>query len=120
MYSKGIDAKQRYRRRLKLQAALTRVVQVLARHLSDKIPADRTTALLAAEAVRGLVTFIKAAGLAERLYTQDDPDLQRFADLIKARKKETAARYRRLEKQIRREQAKRAAGPTRNGEPRRG
>jgi hypothetical protein len=94
VYGKGMDAKQRYRRRLALQSALTRVPGVLARNAASGIPPDRTTGELAAQLVVWLVRFTVEAGV-ELPDLADGPDLSRFEARTKARQKETAARYRR-------------------------
>jgi hypothetical protein len=90
-----MDAKTRYRRRLKLQAAMTRLMEVLATNVQDRIPPDRTTALMMGQVVAKLIHFTGAAGLSPAETLPDRSDLSRFTQLKKARKKETRARYRR-------------------------
>src|SRR5437763_987578 len=63
-YTDDMDAKTRYRRHLKLQAALTRVMEVLVRNEAAGIPPDRTTSLMAWQVYVKLMAFIKASGLA--------------------------------------------------------
>jgi hypothetical protein len=72
-------------------------VGALAADVVDDIAPDRTTALTVWQVLRKLVPFIGAAG-AE---LPDEPDLSRFVDLIKTRRKQTHARYRRSGKQRR-------------------
>jgi len=48
-YAAWMDAKTRYRQRLKLQAALANVLKVLGDNHAKGIPADRATAELAAQ-----------------------------------------------------------------------
>jgi|SRR5581483_2407617 len=89
-----MNAKTRYRQRLKMQAALTRVLQVLFHNTEHGIRPDRTTAKMAAEVIRRLFLFCGAAGMA---VLDDWPDdaLARSLCLIQSRWKETHARYRR-------------------------
>ena len=86
-----MNRQQRYRRRLKLQAALLRVLEVLADNTAENIPPDRTTALMSWGVVRQLLPFIQTAGLDP----EGLPDLTRFLHLKQARQKETHKRYRR-------------------------
>jgi hypothetical protein len=91
-----MDAKTRYRRRLKVQAALTRLLEALAVNAEAGIPPDRTTALLAVQVLKKLVPFAvlgTRTDLADLL--ESDSDLSRAAKLIGDRKRETAARKRR-------------------------
>jgi hypothetical protein len=88
-----MNAKQRYRKRLKLQAALARMIRVLANNGMNGIPADRTTALLAWQAIALLVPFVKAAGMNPSVVPEKD--LSRYVFLLEARRKQTRARYRR-------------------------
>src|SRR5687768_10630203 len=89
-----MDAKTRYRRRLKLQAALARVLEVLAANVGDGIPPDRASALLAWQAVVKLAAFIEGAGVEPPAGS----DLSRAVHILRARHRETRARYRRREK----------------------
>ena len=93
-----MDAKTRYRRRLKLQLALTRVLEVLADNVADEIPADRTTGKLAAQIARWLIQFAADAGVD--LPTEDEPDLSWYAHLRLRTQQATLARYRRLMRQV--------------------
>jgi hypothetical protein len=86
-----MDPKTRYRQRLKLQAALTRVMEVLAGIVAEEITPDRTTALMASQVLGKLLSFIKAAGL-EPADLPVKSDLSRFLNLKRARLKETHKR----------------------------
>jgi hypothetical protein len=88
-----MDAKTRYRQRLKVQAALTRVLEVLADKVAEQIPPDRTTAVMAWQVVRKLLPFIQGAG-----GLPDGSELCRFVYLKKARQERAPARYRRSSK----------------------
>jgi hypothetical protein len=93
-----MDARTRYRRRLRLQAALTRVLLVLAGNAEAGIPADRTTALMMVQVMKQFLAFVREAGIrsAEVQAMLGEPaDLERFVKLIRDRKKETHARKRR-------------------------
>jgi hypothetical protein len=93
-YTDRMNAKTRYRQRLKLQVALTRVMELLATHAAEEIPPDRTTALMAWQLVLKLLLFIEVAGIAPReLQGRTDPS--RFLHLKMVRKRATQARYRR-------------------------
>jgi hypothetical protein len=87
-----MDAKTRYRRRLRLQTALTRVLEVLRDNMADGIDPDPTTARMAAQVMIWLTPFIGKAGVDLEEELSQGPDLERFVRLIKARKKETHAR----------------------------
>lgn len=90
--------KQRYRQRLKLQAAIARTVNLLLDHQhKDQIPPDRTTATMAAELIVGLTTFARAAGVVVR-GRGSEPDVDRIAKMLVARKRATSARYKRAYK----------------------
>src|SRR5262249_51475244 len=97
--TRGMNAKQRYGRRLRLQAALARVARVLAAHHKDGIPADRTTALVAAEVAQLLLWFASKAGVIDPRNPLRSSDGQEAASRCKhvddVRKKETQKRYRR-------------------------
>jgi hypothetical protein len=95
VYTKGMNAKQRYRQRLKVQAALTRVMDVLANNEVSGIAPDRTTALMAAQVIGNLLGFCKKAGLRGNEAIPDKADLSRFIKLKKDREKETWGRGRR-------------------------
>ncbi len=86
-----MNAKTRYRQRLKVQAALVRLMEVLATNGAEAVPADRTTALMAAQVAKFLAIFIGKAGVG----LPDEPDLSRFVHLKQSRLKETKARSRR-------------------------
>ncbi len=75
-----MDTKTRYRNRLKLQAALTRLMEVLAENVADGIPADRTTALMAWQVVGNLLPFVKASDL-DPADLPDHSDFSRFVYL---------------------------------------
>src|SRR5262249_55176908 len=102
-YTFGMDAKERYRQRLKLQAALARVIEVLGRNGTEGIPADRMTGELAAQVVIWLVRFVTQAGVKLPDPSKEGPDLSRYVKVLKARKKETRARYGRRIRKYRRE-----------------
>jgi hypothetical protein len=89
-----MNAKQRYRKRLKLRAALARVLQVLGSNAGEKILPDRVTGELAAQVVVWLVRFTVEAGV-DLPDLSKGPDLSRFIKLLRDRKTETSARYRR-------------------------
>jgi hypothetical protein len=89
-----MNAKQRYRQRLKLRAALARVLQVLVNNRAEKIPPDRVTGELAAQVVVWLVRFTVEAGM-DLPDLSRGPELSRFIKLIRGRRVETRARYRR-------------------------
>jgi hypothetical protein len=89
-----MDAKTRHRQRLKLQAALTRTLDVLFANVDKQIKPDRTTAKMAVVVIKNLFTFVSLAG--EKLGTDYDlGDLERFRHLNASRLKESAARRRR-------------------------
>jgi hypothetical protein len=95
-----MDAKTRYRRRLKLQAALARVLEVYTENARDGIPADKTTAELAGIVVEWLKRFMQQAGVA-RPDPRQEPDYSRYAHVLIDRRKATGARYnRRLKPQL--------------------
>jgi hypothetical protein len=98
-----MDAKTRYRQRLKVQAAMCRVLALLLDNGLKKISPDRTTALMAWQVVRKLMPFIQAAGLTpeELPDTSDGSNLARFAHLLHDRKKETDKRKARRRRQAR-------------------
>ena len=106
-YTGGMDAKTRYRQRLKLQAALANVLKVLNDNHAKGIPPDRTTAKLAAQIARWLMQFAADAGVD--LPSGDEPDLSRYTHLRLGRRKATLARYRRFMRQIARLRARAAA-----------
>ena len=83
----GMDAKTRYRHRLKLQAALANVLKVLNDNSANGIPPDRTTAALAAQIARWLMQFAAEAGVD--LPRGDEPDLSRYMQLRLGRQKAT-------------------------------
>ncbi|MFL5909286.1 MAG: hypothetical protein ACJ768_01765 [Gaiellaceae bacterium] len=92
-----MDAKTRYRRRIKLQAALARVLEVLCGNAADGIPPDRTTALLAGQVARWLTQWVDDAGVD--LPAGDEPDRARYEYLILSKLKDAAkARARRRRK----------------------
>jgi hypothetical protein len=93
-----MDAKQRYRERLKLQGALGRVLETLAVLLERSIPPDRTSALLAWQVIGALDWFVKEAVPDPEELTKE-PDFARVLYLKKARRKETYKRYRRERRQ---------------------
>jgi hypothetical protein len=94
--SSDMDAREkRYRQRLKLQAALARVLEVLTRNAVAGIPPDRTTGKLAAQVVVFLTRFTLQAGVELPNPTTEGSDLARYAKLLADRKKATKARYRR-------------------------
>jgi hypothetical protein len=101
-----MDAKTRYRQRLKLQAALTRVLEVYVKNNTAGIPADRTTAELAAQVVGLLMPFVRTAfrhdaGVVQPEAPEEAPGLTRFAYILRSRCKATGARYkRRLKPQL--------------------
>jgi hypothetical protein len=90
-YTEGMDAKTRYRRRLKLQAALRRLIEVYVSNSVAEIPPDRTTALMAAQVMGNLIGFCEDAGVASQ---SARPDSARFEKRIKDKQRETAARRR--------------------------
>ncbi len=93
-----MNAKTRYRQRMKLQVALLEVFELLDANVNAKgIPADQTTALMAWEVARQLVSFTKMAGL-DTANLPDKPDHSRFLRLKIARLKEKAKRGRRRRK----------------------
>jgi hypothetical protein len=94
-----MDAKTRYRRRLKLQAALGRVMEMLAHNVAGRIPPDRKTSLLAGQMIQALLCFGSEAGLTENELHPPEPGLDRSLDLKRARKRETSARYRQRKRQ---------------------
>jgi hypothetical protein len=98
-YDNGMDAKTRYRRRLKLQAALTRVMELLAENVGDGIRPDATTALMAAQVIAKLIPFGTAAGLGPQELLPDKSNLSRFQKHIKDRQRETAARRQRRKRE---------------------
>ena len=100
--SRYMDAKARYRQRLKLQTALARVLELMVHHRNAGITPDRLTGLMAGQVIKVLLPFGKAAGLTESETIPDRTDLSRTLRLIKSRKKETAARNRRAAKRTRR------------------
>jgi len=85
-----MDAKSRYRHRLKLQAALARVLETLSANAQDGIPADRTTAQMAYPVVLHLLRFIEDAGSPD-----PEPGISRFIKCILQRQSQTKLRYRR-------------------------
>jgi len=85
---------------------MTRVAQALADNMATGIPANWTTAALAADLMRGLKGYIQSAELDPAKLLPARPDVSRFCDLIQARRKETRARYFR-----RRKHRLRSAGP---------
>ena len=87
-----MDAKTRYRNRLKLQAALTRVIELMNDNAEAGIVPDRTTALVAWQLSARLQLFVKAA-IPDPAELPVKRDLSRPIKLIQSRKKETAARY---------------------------
>ncbi len=91
---KDMRAKERHRRRRKVQRALARVVELLFQNAVDDIDPDRTTALLAWQVVRKLIPFIREAvpGPAD---LPSEGNLSRVVYLIEDRKKETKARRQR-------------------------
>ncbi len=98
-----MNAKTRYRQRLKVQATLVRLMEVLADNGAEAIPPDPTTALMAWQAVRKLLPFIKASGLDAAALAAPDgsgSDLARFGRLKQARQKATHSRRRRNEKTL--------------------
>jgi hypothetical protein len=100
VYTDGMNSKQRYRRRLKVQVALLRVVELLIDNYEDGIPPDRTTALMAWAVTRKLVEFVTAAKVDKADLPQHF-DITRFAHLKRAKLKEKAKRDRRRGKQPR-------------------
>jgi hypothetical protein len=95
-YTAGMTPKTRYRQRRKLEAALTRVMLVLSRNLTEGIVSDKRTARVAADVVLLLNRFIEEAGVTLQERLAEGPDLDRFEKIIKDRRKETQARYRRV------------------------
>jgi hypothetical protein len=91
-YAAVMDAKTRYRQRLKLQAALTRVIEVFIKNDVAGITADRTTAELAAQVVVWLRPFIRDAGVALPDPSKQEPDTARFGHVLRSRRRETSAR----------------------------
>lgn len=89
-----MNAKKRYWKRLKLQAALVRVAERLAENVLEEIPPDPTTALLAWQVANNLLHHVVLpSGMdASELRGIDAP---RIFQLQISRHKETAARYRR-------------------------
>jgi hypothetical protein len=87
-----MDAKTRYPRRLKLQAAMTRVWQVLLLNEVDGIEADRRTALMAAGLGRMLLSFCQQAGLTPAEAVPVKPDATRFVKILTDRRRATKAR----------------------------
>jgi hypothetical protein len=95
-----MDAKTRHRQRLKLQAALARVLEVLLDNAVAKIPPDKITAKLAVQLVAWLSGYAADAGVP-LLRWSEEPDISRAKYLIGARRKATGARYtRRLKPQL--------------------
>lgn len=97
-----MNAKQRYKRRLRLQAAISRTIHVLVRHLEDEIPPDPTTALLASQLVKALGGFCQDAGV-DPMRAPDQPGVDRFGYTQETRQKETFQRQRRrmIERMVR-------------------
>ena len=87
-----MNAKTRYRKRLRLRAALVRVMEVLADNVRDGIPPDRTTAEMGMSFLITWAVFCESAGVA---WVPDRSDLARFVKQKIDRQKETEARYRR-------------------------
>jgi hypothetical protein len=100
-YTVGMDAKTRYRQRLKLQTALARVLHVLGDNAG--IPPDKTTGKLAAQLAVWLVDFAVKARVELPNPSQARPDLTRYLHLMYSKRKETAARYNRTRKRQQRE-----------------
>jgi hypothetical protein len=88
VYCAGMDRKTRYRRRIKVQAAMTRLMEALGDLALEGVPPDRTTALMAWQVAETLRTFIRRAGLND----DDEPDRSRFLQLKHSRQRESAAR----------------------------
>src|SRR5262249_39351280 len=93
----GMDAKERHRRRQKLQKALARVLEVLLCNRDQDVEPDRLTGELASELVRWLTVFVFKAGLPTPM-SAEKVDLNRFTYLLKLKAKETHARNRRHHK----------------------
>jgi hypothetical protein len=87
-----MNAKTRCRHRHKMQAALTRVLDVLFDNHEQGIAPDRTTALMAWEVFVVLRHFIQPA-IPDAKTLPDRYDRSRFVKLICDRKKETQRRY---------------------------
>jgi hypothetical protein len=88
-----VTAKQRYRQRLKLRSALTRLMVVMAENADAGIRPDKTSARLAAQVLLKLVPFAvlgTETDLAELL--EGKSDLSRFAAVIRCRKTQTRKR----------------------------
>jgi hypothetical protein len=100
-----MDRKTRYRQRLKLQAALRRVMEAYADNTLAGIPPDRTTALMAAQVIVNLLHYAREAGLTPEEATplaSDGPlDTSRFEKLIADKRRETNARRERKRRQVR-------------------
>ena len=86
--------KERYRQRLKLQAAFARVLKVLADNSSQQIPPDQTTGELAVQLIVWLTRYTIEAGV-EMPKLAEGPDLDRYLYLTKSRVKETRNRKKR-------------------------
>jgi hypothetical protein len=101
-YTVRMNAKTRYRQRLKLQSAISRLFDLLLDHMAvEEIAPDPTTARMAWHMKGLLETFISKSGLEvwKLPINPDAPDLDRFWQLIKKRKNETAKRKVRQAKQ---------------------
>jgi hypothetical protein len=105
-YTDRMNAKTRYRHRLRLQAALRRVFEVLLQNQAAGIRPDRTTALMAAQVNVTLLHFMREAGLTPEesvpLASDGPLDISRFLKLVADKRRETAARRRRQRRQVRR------------------
>jgi hypothetical protein len=95
-----MNAKECYRQRQKLRAALTRVAERLDRNAVAGISPDRTTALMAVQVIGMLMEFGEKSGLKpDEINLDRYIDRSRFIKFILARRKETAGRRRRRQNQ---------------------
>lgn len=86
-----MNAKTRYRERLKLRSSLTHVMEVLAENGGLGIAPDATTAAMAWEVAKHLVQFVRNSGIATPVQSNVPP----FLATKRRRKKASAARKRR-------------------------
>jgi hypothetical protein len=87
-----MKASERYKRRRRLRKALLRMMEILADNAGRGIEPDLKTADMAAQVVRNLMPFIKAAAVS---WQQKSPDLSLFLKLRNQRRSETVSRRRR-------------------------
>jgi hypothetical protein len=87
--------KQRYKERLKLRAAIARVLTVAAGNHDKGIPPDRKTARMATQVILMLTAFCEEVGLTRDKWRQDEEIILQLLSVNDEREAQTVARYRR-------------------------